>query len=112
MDRGDIYLVSMDPTSGHEQKGRRPVLVVTSSASQSHSTECRKVKTFHETPKMRECFDVVEEGSELAAVLDGYMLIQNGKTCHVESLANRQARVNVGKGHVDVGTLAIVEEVP
>jgi mRNA-degrading endonuclease toxin of MazEF toxin-antitoxin module len=28
MERGDIYLVSLDPASGHEQKGRRPVLVV------------------------------------------------------------------------------------
>ena len=28
MDRGDIYLVSLDPTAGHEQQGRRPVLVV------------------------------------------------------------------------------------
>ena len=29
MDRGDIYLVSLDPSTGHEQKGFRPVLVVT-----------------------------------------------------------------------------------
>ena len=28
MNRGDIYWVSLDPTSGHEQKGMRPVLVV------------------------------------------------------------------------------------
>ena len=28
MDRGDIYLVSLDPTFGHEQKGTRPVFVV------------------------------------------------------------------------------------
>jgi mRNA interferase ChpB len=28
MERGDIYLVSLDPTSGHEQQGKRPVLVV------------------------------------------------------------------------------------
>ena len=28
MKRGDIYLVSLDPTSGHEQQGTRPVLVV------------------------------------------------------------------------------------
>ncbi|CAM3737681.1 type II toxin-antitoxin system PemK/MazF family toxin [Polynucleobacter arcticus] len=28
MNRGDIYLVSLDPASGHEQKGMRPVLVV------------------------------------------------------------------------------------
>ena len=28
MKRGDIYLVSLDPTRGHEQSGRRPVLVI------------------------------------------------------------------------------------
>jgi mRNA interferase ChpB len=28
MDRGDIYLVSLDPTAGHEQQGKRPVLVI------------------------------------------------------------------------------------
>ncbi len=28
MKRGDIYLVSLDPTMGHEQRGQRPVLVV------------------------------------------------------------------------------------
>ena len=28
MKRGDIYLVSLDPTRGHEQQGTRPVLVV------------------------------------------------------------------------------------
>jgi mRNA interferase ChpB len=28
MERGDIYLVSLDPTTGHEQQGKRPVLVI------------------------------------------------------------------------------------
>ncbi len=28
MKRGDIYLVSLDPSSGNEQQGMRPVLVV------------------------------------------------------------------------------------
>lgn len=32
MERGDIYLVSLDPTSGHEQKGTRPVLIVSPAA--------------------------------------------------------------------------------
>ena len=27
-ERGEIYLVSIDPIQGHEQQGRRPVLVV------------------------------------------------------------------------------------
>jgi mRNA-degrading endonuclease toxin of MazEF toxin-antitoxin module len=28
MKRGEIWLVSLDPSSGHERKGRRPVLIV------------------------------------------------------------------------------------
>jgi mRNA interferase ChpB len=32
MERGDIYLVSLDPTLGHEQQGVRPVLVVSPAA--------------------------------------------------------------------------------
>lgn len=32
MKRGDVYLVSLDPTAGHEQRGMRPVLVVSPDA--------------------------------------------------------------------------------
>ncbi|MHB8141368.1 MAG: type II toxin-antitoxin system PemK/MazF family toxin [Vulcanimicrobiaceae bacterium] len=32
MERGDVYVVSLDPTSSHEQQGTRPVLVVSASA--------------------------------------------------------------------------------
>lgn len=32
MERGDIYLVSLDPTLGREQQGTRPVLIVSPSA--------------------------------------------------------------------------------
>jgi mRNA-degrading endonuclease toxin of MazEF toxin-antitoxin module len=32
MKRGEIWLVSLDPTSGHEQRGRRPVLTVSPEA--------------------------------------------------------------------------------
>src|SRR5512141_1721154 len=32
MRRGEIWLVGLDPTEGHEQKGRRPVLVVSPEA--------------------------------------------------------------------------------
>ena len=28
MDRGDIYLVNLDPTKGREQRGARPLLIV------------------------------------------------------------------------------------
>lgn len=32
MKRGEIWLVSLDPTSGHEQRGRRPVLIASTEA--------------------------------------------------------------------------------
>lgn len=32
MERGDIYLAGLDPTAGHEQQGRRPVLIVSPGA--------------------------------------------------------------------------------
>ena len=32
MKRGDIYMVSLDPTQGHEQRGHRPVLIVSPTA--------------------------------------------------------------------------------
>ena len=32
MKRGEIWLVGLDPAEGHEQKGRRPVLIVSAEA--------------------------------------------------------------------------------
>ncbi len=32
MKRGDIYMVSLNPTIGHEQRGHRPVLIVSPTA--------------------------------------------------------------------------------
>lgn len=32
MDRGDVYIVPLDPTSGSEQHGTRPVLIVSATA--------------------------------------------------------------------------------
>ncbi|HEY1254311.1 MAG TPA: type II toxin-antitoxin system PemK/MazF family toxin [Terracidiphilus sp.] len=32
MKRGDIYMVSLDPTLGHEQQGQRPVVIVSPTA--------------------------------------------------------------------------------
>ncbi|MDD3294593.1 MAG: type II toxin-antitoxin system PemK/MazF family toxin [Geobacteraceae bacterium] len=32
MQRGDIYLVNLNPTAGHEQQGTRPVLIISPGA--------------------------------------------------------------------------------
>lgn len=34
--QGDIYWISMDPTKGHEQRGRRPVLVISRTELNRH----------------------------------------------------------------------------
>ena len=38
MNRGDIYMVSLDPTQGHEQQGHRPVLIISPTAF-NHATK-------------------------------------------------------------------------
>lgn len=37
MERGDIYLVDLEPTKGREQQGKRPVLIVTRKAFNVHN---------------------------------------------------------------------------
>ena len=37
VDRGDIYLVDLDPTKGREQRGTRPVMVVSKAAFNQHA---------------------------------------------------------------------------
>ena len=37
MDRGDIYMVDLDPTRGREQQGKRPVMVVSKAAFNQHN---------------------------------------------------------------------------
>lgn len=39
MERGDIYLVDLEPTAGHQQRGHRSVLVVSPSAF-NRLTQC------------------------------------------------------------------------
>ena len=38
MNRGDIYMVSLDPTQSHEQRGRRPVVIISPTAF-NHATK-------------------------------------------------------------------------
>jgi mRNA interferase ChpB len=38
MTRGDIYLVSLEPTQGHEQRGQRPVVIISPTAF-NHATK-------------------------------------------------------------------------
>ena len=37
MERGEIWLVSLDPIAGHEQSGKRPVLIVSPAAFNTYT---------------------------------------------------------------------------
>jgi mRNA interferase ChpB len=37
MERGDIYLVDLEPTRGQEQRGKRPVMVISRKAFNAHN---------------------------------------------------------------------------
>jgi mRNA-degrading endonuclease toxin of MazEF toxin-antitoxin module len=54
MKRGDIYLVSLDPTTGHEQSGSRPVLIVSPAE-------------FNEATKLPVILPITNGGDSLAA---------------------------------------------
>lgn len=37
MERGDIYMVDLDPTRGQEQRGTRPVMIISRKAFNAHN---------------------------------------------------------------------------
>jgi len=65
MKRGDIYFVSLDPSQGHEQRGDRPVLII------SHDKFNQKTKTPIVLP--------ITTGSNFART-SGFSVSLDGKT--------------------------------
>jgi mRNA-degrading endonuclease toxin of MazEF toxin-antitoxin module len=64
MKRGEVWLVSLDPTSGHEQRGRRPVLIVSPEAFKSLTKVPVVVPTTSRGSFARRvCFAVTLEGA-------------------------------------------------
>ncbi len=102
MKRGDIYLVSLDPTAGHEQSGSRPVLVV----SPAEFNDATKLPVI--LPIM-----AILKGGDFARRLGFAVPITGIKTTgivrcdqpRVIDLAARQAR------HVDTLPAALMDEV-
>ena len=70
MRRGDIYRVSLDPTQGHEQRGHRPVLVISPTAF-NHATKLPVVLpiTTGGDFARRQGFAVVLPGTETTGIV-------------------------------------------
>ena len=99
MRRGDIYLVSLDPTEGHEQRGRRPVLVVSPAE-------------FNDTTKLPVVLPITT-GGEFARRIGFAVPISGAKTTGVVRCDQPRALDLRARGGRKVETLpqAVIDEV-
>ena len=73
--KGDFVVLTFDPQSGHEQKGRRPALVISNTLFNRHTglaMVCPITNTFHKFP-----FHV---GLPAESKLTGYVMVEQIKS--------------------------------
>lgn len=100
--KGDYIAVSFDPQSGHEQKGRRPALVVSNDLFNKHTgmaivcpvTNTRRDYPFH-----------VAVGDD--ATLTGFIMVEQVKS--IDFRARRARRIARAPGTVMEEVLSILD---
>lgn len=78
--KGDLIVITFDPQSGHEQKGRRPALVVSNSVFNQHTgfaIVCPITNTNRDSP-----FHVAIVNSK---TLTGYVMVEQVKSINYQS---------------------------
>jgi mRNA interferase MazF len=78
--KGDLIIITFDPQSGHEQKGRRPALVVSNSVFNQHTgfaIVCPITNTYRDSP-----FRVAIANSK---TLTGYVMVEQVKSIDYQS---------------------------
>jgi mRNA interferase MazF len=78
--KGDLIILTFDPQSGHEQKGRRPALVVSNTLFNQHTglaIVCPITNTKRDFP-----FHVAIAGSK---TLTGYVMVEQVKSIDYKS---------------------------
>jgi len=78
--KGDLIAITFDPQSGHEQKGRRPALVVSNSIFNQHTgfaIVCPITNTNRDSP-----FHVAIANSK---TLTGYVMVEQVKSIDYQS---------------------------
>ena len=78
--KGDLIIITFDPQSGHEQKGRRPALVVSNSVFNQHTgfaIVCPITNTNRDSP-----FHVAIADSK---TLTGYVMVEQVKSINYQS---------------------------
>ena len=100
--KGDFVILTFDPQAGHEQRGRRPALVVSNTLFNRHTglaMVCPITRTFGNIP-----FHVtIPEGSSLT----GYIMVEQLKS--VDSARRRARFVEKAPGFVLDEVLSILD---
>ena len=100
--KGDFVILAFDPQAGHEQKGRRPALVVSNTLFNRHTglaMVCPITRTFRNVPLH---VAVPEESS-----LTGYIMVEQIKS--VDSARRRVKFVEKAPGFVLDEVLGILD---
>ena len=100
--KGDFVILTFDPQAGHEQKGRRPALVVSNTLFNRHTglaMVCPITKTFRNIPFHVE----IPEASPLT----GYIMVEQLKS--VDSDRRRAKFVEKAPGFVLDEVLSILD---
>lgn len=100
--KGDFVSVTFDPQSGHEQKGRRPALVVSNTLFNRHTgmaIVCPLTTTDRRFP-----FHVPVAGD---AAVSGFVMVEQVKS--IDFRARRAARIGRAAGRTLDEVLAILD---
>jgi mRNA interferase MazF len=88
--RGDIYWADLDPTRGHEQSGRRPVLILSQDVFNARSGTVIAVALTSQPQKAG--FPLVSELSAVSLPKKAWVKISQVRTLSVKRLGKRIGR--------------------
>lgn len=93
--RGDVWLADMNPVLGHEQAGRRPVLVLSIDAFNRSHAELVTVLPITGTPRPRNPFRVALHPPEGGLTKPSYVIGEQCRTISSRRLGKRLGAVSV-----------------
>ena len=90
--RGEIYMADLDPVRGHEQAGRRPVLILTSGQSNDRSRLAVVLPITGSAPKVESPYAVPLQSAEMT--VESWILPRQIRTISEERLLGLMGRIS------------------
>ena len=90
--RGDIFWADLDPTRGHEQRGRRPVLILSHEVFNERSGTVIGMAITSQQPRVG--FPLALKLSTVQLPKESWIIISQIRTLSVERLGKRLGKVS------------------